>query len=84
MRASQILDNERRREEECQEQELYDARLLAECKQKLAEEKEAQVCRDSSFCKNQRTTGQTFCSSVESSMPSASSQDIGGALKQAG
>lgn len=44
MRASQILDNERRRERERQEQKIDEARLLAECKQKLAEEKEAQVC----------------------------------------
>lgn len=52
MRASQILDNERRREKERQEQKLDEARLLAECKQKLAEEKEAQVCRNSSFVLN--------------------------------
>eukprot|EP00903_Cladosiphon_okamuranus_P010163 g9623.t1 len=43
VRASQILDNERRRARERQEQKLDDARLLAECKQKLAEEKEAQL-----------------------------------------
>ena len=54
MRASQILDNERRRERERQEQKLDEARLLAECKQKLAEEKEAQVCRNSFFLVNKR------------------------------
>jgi len=43
VRASQIFDNERRREKERLQQELDDARLLAECKQKLAEEKERQV-----------------------------------------
>ncbi len=43
MRASQIFDNERRREEERLEKELDEATLLAECKQKLAEEKERQV-----------------------------------------
>lgn len=43
MRASQILENERRRERERHEQKIDDARLLAECKHKLAEEKERQV-----------------------------------------
>ena len=43
VRASQIYDNERRREKQRQELQLDEARLLAECKQKLAEEKERQV-----------------------------------------
>ncbi|CAN0217934.1 unnamed protein product [Pylaiella littoralis] len=42
-RASQILENERRRERERQEKKLDEARLLAKCKHKLAEEKERQL-----------------------------------------
>lgn len=43
MRASQILDNETKRNRERREKEIDDKRTLAECKLKLRLEQEAQV-----------------------------------------
>ncbi|CAN0058936.1 unnamed protein product [Ectocarpus fasciculatus] len=43
VRATQILGNERRRERERQNRKVDEARILEECKRKLAEEKERQL-----------------------------------------
>lgn len=45
VRASQILENERRRERERREKKLDDQRVLKECKRALEEEKQCQVLR---------------------------------------
>ncbi|CAM9096578.1 unnamed protein product [Hapterophycus canaliculatus] len=54
VRASQILENKRRREKDVQQREIDEARLLADCKQKLAEEKEAQLEKRKQIAKSLR------------------------------
>ncbi|CAM9211048.1 unnamed protein product, partial [Scytosiphon promiscuus] len=54
VRASQILDNTRRRENDARQKDIDDARLLADCKQKLAEEKQAQLEKRKQIAKSLR------------------------------